>query len=348
MNLLIFAPSKIQNVAYIVPALKRIKEHYHSIFVSIIANQTAKQMLEFTKLYDEINPWMQNLSGIKAFWFLKKRVLRKHYDYVIFFEPNLSIAFSLRLLGFSNLIGPIDGWWSKILFRQGLAQYREHGLKHESEFNLELLNQIGLEYTKSNLVLQQSFDFSQLASERVDQKYIIFAATTNNQFPNWSSRNFARLINRMIENNFLLNIVYLYDENEKSYNHGFFDEINKRAELFKQISISKTPRQSLKIESLMKLIYDAEVVVGHNNDDLQLTGFLNRKLVGLNLPLASFSLKRTSPKVVNPHNMEMLVPQVVCGEIEHCSQHSCPYYECMAKIEVESVFKSIKNVLSKG
>jgi heptosyltransferase III len=347
MNLLIFAPSNIQNVSYIIPALKRIKDHYQAVYLAVVANQTAKQMLGFTKLYDELIPWMQNLNGIKAFLFLKRRVVQKRYDYVIFFEPNLSIAFFLRLLGVNNLVGPIDGWWSRILFRHGIAQFRDHGLRHESEYNLELLSQVGFEYNKSFLETKESFDFSDLRNSLPEQKYVVFAASTQGQFPSWSSRNFARLINRMIENNLLFNIVYLYDEAEKTYNHGFFDELNKRAEAFKLIQITKTPRQTLKIESLMKLIYDAEIVVGHNNDDIQLTGFLNRKLVGLNLPLASYSLKRTTPRVVNTQNIEMLVPQVVCGEIDTCSQQSCPYFECMAKIEVETVFKSIKNILSK-
>jgi len=35
--------------------------------------------------------------------------------------------------------------------------------------------------------------------------------------------------------------------------------------------------------------------------------------------------------------LKILVPDVICGEVNSCALKACPYYECMAKIEVEDV-----------
>jgi hypothetical protein len=67
--------------------------------------------------------------------------------------------------------------------------------------------------------------------------------------------------------------------------------------------------------------------------------------VALYSPIKVQSAKRWGPIGQGKERIKIIVPDVICGENSTCAGEVCPYFECMAKIEVEDVFKEMMVLL---
>ena len=68
-------------------------------------------------------------------------------------------------------------------------------------------------------------------------------------------------------------------------------------------------------------------------------------VLGIYSPIKAQSALRWGP--VGDGTIEVVSPNVVCGETLKCAKEQCPYYECMAKIEVDNLLEKVIPILEK-
>ena len=82
---------------------------------------------------------------------------------------------------------------------------------------------------------------------------------------------------------------------------------------------------------------NASLFVGPSTGTTHIANALDIPQIAIYSPIKVQSALRWGP-YKQGDKVKVLVPDVVCGETKHCAGASCPYYECMSKIEVEEAF----------
>jgi ADP-heptose:LPS heptosyltransferase len=343
MNIVIKLPSDLKHAMLVLPALKKIKLHYETIHITLLARSPIKAYMDYFDYYDEIINLNEKIKLTTLFFLLKRTLKGRKYDYYLSFSGADRVGLVLKFLGIRKRNGPIVKLFDGFIFNLGLKQYRHFADEHEVSYNINLVNRLGL-----NLTDQQSLSIkaSSISAENKRSHWTLLVSPEGAN-PRWSSRNFARIITRAIDNNLAKNFCVIYSREDQQFMQSFFHEKNKKSVIWDQGEIKLYCLEELKSDALVDLLMASKVVVGHNNGLLHLACYFDLPVVGLNLPLLSYSLRRYAPYAsVSNSKLEMMVPKVVCGEIDKCSEQSCPYYECMAKIEVKTVLELARKLES--
>ncbi len=97
----------------------------------------------------------------------------------------------------------------------------------------------------------------------------------------------------------------------------------------------------------MAVLSNADLFVGPSTGTTHLANVLGVKIVTVYSPIKVQTSLRWGPFFRDTETVRVVVPDVVCGEKFQCAGTSCLYYECMEKVEVDEVFESAKQLLSK-
>ena len=94
------------------------------------------------------------------------------------------------------------------------------------------------------------------------------------------------------------------------------------------------------ISGYLNLLSLVDLFIGPSTGPTHLAAALGKPVVAFYSPIKTQSAVRWGPMNICPeHNI--LVPDVICGEIRKCAGKKCLYHECMSKLEVEDVFRRL-------
>jgi len=137
------------------------------------------------------------------------------YDLAIAVRPLFVIALALFLSGVKYRLGTGYRWYS-FLFNIKHPEHRKYSTKHELEYNLNLLDELGCKRIEN---VQPVLNVAAETSERVEaklktigvdvkKKFIIIHPGSLGSAKRWKAENFAELINMLVNNrSFALNII---------------------------------------------------------------------------------------------------------------------------------------------
>jgi len=344
------------------PILYKIKKFFPEAQIYVLIHPRCVDLYLNHPCVTEIISYDRKASVFTRFWQLlqiMKRLKLTHYFFLGGCRLPNWVAW-LRRVPFRG--GLISKTTSFLLLNQGVRQKRSIVAMHESEYNLELLAPLGMEfhhqelqefapqiYLTSEEKLQFREDFAHfLVSEGKEtsaEMVFIHPGMTGHTL-NWSSRNYGRLIARM-ERNFPGRFLFVisFTPSDEPYLKGLRDQLQYSPEgiPFERVVFFNGALKGLR--HYMSVLSEAHLFIGPSTGTTHLANILGVKAIALYSPIKVQSAMRWGPFHRQPHQLKLLVPDVVCGESFTCAGNSCPYYECMAKIEVEDVIKQIPSLL---
>jgi ADP-heptose:LPS heptosyltransferase len=95
----------------------------------------------------------------------------------------------------------------------------------------------------------------------------------------------------------------------------------------------------------MAILSKAMLFVGPSTGTTHIAATLGVPVVSIYSPIKVQSSLRWGPLTKNKNKVSVLVPDVICGEVNKCALRECPYYECMGKVEVEDVIKQALTIM---
>lgn len=253
-------------------------------------------------------------------------------------------------------------WHTYLFLNEGLRQKRSMVTMHEMEYDLNLLSSVGIEYhyeelqkyipsvraTQDDGEMGLNFFNKILHQEgyETDRKMIFIHPGLSSTDSNWPLRNYGRFIQK-IEQKFPHKFLFIV-----TYYHGESEGV----QAIKEILGRKVD------ESLMKRVYYlnkrdfgesifigllslGELCVGPRSGVAHLAALLGTPVICLYSPIKNQSSMRFKPLSTKPDKVKVLVPDVICGEVESCALRECPYYECMGRIEVEDVYQQALKIM---
>lgn len=338
------------------PMAKIIKEKYPDAKITFLISPKSADIFNSHPYVDEFRIYHRDARfylKIREIFRVFNEVGPTHYFYAGGgYLPNF-VAWFTRV----KFRGGLRSRWHTYLFlNKGVRQKRSMVTMHEMEYNMNLLSPLDINYnfkdkihyspeihlTQDELELSYNTFKKELVKEGIepDRKMIFIHPGMTGHTLNWSSRNFARLILKL-EQKFPEKFLFVisHTPSDNLYLQGMKEILNRKENQFSNKRIYFFNGQKNGLRHYMAILSRACVFIGPSTGTTHIAAVLGVPVVTIYSPIKVQSSLRWAPLGKNKDKIKILVPDVICGEINKCALRDCPYYECMGKIEVEDVLK---------
>ena len=276
-------------------------------------------------------------NKMKSSFQLAGELRKEKYDAAVVLFPTFRIAFALFLAGIPVRIG--SGYRSySFLFNNRVYEHRKYAEKHEVEFNLSLLERLGIsehnpefnfDVNKSNTAeAEEVLIRNKISPER---KLVIIHPGSGGSALDWPEEHFGTLA-KFISEIYDVDILVTWGESEY-----------EKADMVNKISGGKCKILSevLPLELLIAVIRKSDLVITNSTGPIHIAVMLEREVIGFYPPILPCSYKRWGPYGKEEN---VFVPDL--PPCKQCVSGKCKYFDCMDRITPEMVFKKVKKVLN--
>jgi len=337
------------------PMAQAIKELDPQAEVAIITSHICRDIYKNHPFVDKVFLFDKKESYLKK---LKKCfAMFKEFrpDFYYYVGGSQTPNFVAWLKGVRLRGGILSKWTTFLVLNSGTRQKRSQVAQHEIFYNVDLLRHLdGFEkvddktyYPKINLVenKQNLIEFkSELEHSglKPDKEMMFIHPGMTGHTLNWPSRNYARLIKRLeLLYPERFNFIISHTPSDNPYLIGIKDELKDSAKLNSSVYYFNGAVKGL--ENYMTIMKNASIFIGPSTGTTHLAATLNVPVVGIYSPIKAQSALRWGPS--GEGKVEVVTPDVVCGEFLKCAGETCPYFECMSKIEVDDLIIKIRAIL---
>lgn len=263
-----------------------LKAHYPDAQVDMLVNKRVYQLLEGYAGINKLNSIDKVSTG--EIWALCKR---EKYDLAIAVHPRFSIALGLYLGRVKYRLGTGYRWYS-FLFNIKHFQHRKEAVKHELEYNINLLSELGIkaEYKQPYLdVKDNAVDAvsEKLRTLNIDKNnFIVMHIPSLGSAKVWSDENFAKLLN-LIADDLSIDVILTGVSSERPQIENVFNKVNNKSKIHivTDLNLKQLP-------ALLKL---AKVFVGNSTGPIHIAAAVGTFCVGLYSPVKVEAAIRWGP-----------------------------------------------------
>jgi ADP-heptose:LPS heptosyltransferase len=362
MKVVINRTDAIGDTILTLPMAKKLKDHFTNCYVIFVISPKTEPIFESNTIVDEYWVYDEKVSKLKSFFSLREKFQKNKVGH--YFHVGGSHIPSLAALsagvGFRG--GLLTKWPSFFMLNKGTRQRRSLVEMHESEYNINLLHPLGVNYHYTEKEKCGPAVF--LSEEEKDKAFLSFKADVEKEgialkddivflHPgmtghtlNWSSKNYARLILK-IEKAFPDRYLYVlsFTPSDKMYIKGVNEQLGQKSYSFLKEKIFYFNGALQGLRHYMGVLSKAALFVGPSTGTTHLANIMGIKVVAIYSPIKVQSSLRWGPFYRDDEKVQVVVPDVVCGEKFECAGSSCLYYECMGKVETDEVFESVRKLL---
>ncbi|CUT04981.1 glycosyltransferase family 9 protein [Candidatus Chrysopegis kryptomonas] len=326
-NILVCRTDKIGDVILTLPVVNALKDFYPDARITFLVSEYASEILYGHKAIDEILIYNPSESVFELF----KKIKEKNFDLAIVVFPVFKIALALWLARIPIRVGTGYRFYS-FLFNKKIFEHRKYAQKHEVEYNLNLIREIGVEVNevKFDIFIPQS------AFERINQileineitpgNYIIVHPGSKGSARDLKPERFKELVKKLSEEGF--KVILTGSESEKElvrYVAGNEKNVYDFSGL-------------LNLKELSALIKLASVFVSNSTGPIHIASAVGTPVVGFYPPIKVMSPRRWGPYT---ENKTIFVPNVPF-ECKKCVGEKCKFFDCMDRINIDDVLRAIK------
>ncbi|HAZ11256.1 MAG: hypothetical protein A2X86_20740 [Bdellovibrionales bacterium GWA2_49_15] len=342
------------------PMAKVIKHHYPDAKIIFIISPRTQELFANARDVDEVWTIDPKKNWPGQVWSLYQKFSKNHVDTYFYVGGAHWITFCAWLAGVTFRGGLISRWPSFLFLNKGQRQSRRMVVMHEAEYNLNLLTGLEIDWSilseetwRENLITMTAKELEQADKILQDtckitpeQEFIVIHPGMSGHTLNWSSRNYGRLITRLLDANLeRFRFIVSFTPSDLNFLLGIKDHLGRPEYQKYKGKIHFFDGSKIGLRLYMAILKKAKLFVGPSTGPTHLATALGTPVVALYSPIKIQSAKRWGPLAVRTDQVKTIVPDVVCGEVHHCAGEVCPYYECMAIVEVEDVAKEVNKLL---
>lgn len=143
--LALFRTDRIGDLVLTLPAMKAVKQAFPEARVAAVVAPRTRAIADGQPFLDEVFAWEPGLGrGTLEAWL-------RGFDTMVCFYPRPAIAFAAWRAGVAVRIGTRYRWYSPF-FNRRVPVRRRTNLRHELQYNLELLRPLGIDLADAPLV----------------------------------------------------------------------------------------------------------------------------------------------------------------------------------------------------
>jgi len=335
-NLLIVRTDRIGDVILSLPLAEIVKKKYPDCKVTFLVRDYTSSLIKDNPFIDRVlllkeknNKLLvnKNIKELKSFKF----------DVCIIVYPTFLLALTIFLSGIKKRIGTGYRWYS-FFFNRKVFEHRKYAEKHELEYNVGLLEEIGIKeevFTgninfylkvsdKEEGLIKNLFEKNEV---NVKNKLVIIHPGSGGSSVDLPTERMIELTRRLseIEN---LNIIITGNNSEVELCNKFV--VNNSV---------KNLAGKLNLSQLNKLISFANLFISNSTGPIHIAAALGKYVIGFYPKILSCSVQRWGPYT---EKRTIFSPTIDCS---NCSRKQCEKLDCMKSIDIGRVFDECKRVL---
>ena len=334
-NLLLIRSDRIGDVILSLPLAEIIKKHYPDCRITFLLRDYTKDLAQSNPFIDEILV-LKEIDGeidIKSNLSMLKE---KHFDTCITVYPTLKIAWLMFLTGIRNRIGSGYRWYS-ILFNKKVFEHRKYADKHELEYNVNLLKEIGIDETITKDNVHFFIEIDKSVDEKVSKALsdngistagpvVIVHPGSGGSAVDLPIEKFKTLVELLVNSN--VQVLITGSESEK--------------ELCQQLVVNSGVNNfagKFSLKELVALINKADVFFSNSTGPIHIAAALDKYSIGFYPHLTACLPKRWGPY---SNKSKIYMPESDC---EDCKKKQCTKAKCMNTINIEKVSSDIMEII---
>lgn len=341
-KVLVMRTDRIGDVVLTTPLARAIKRSNPSWHVTFLVEEELRSLVRCAPGIDDVIPLPPIASksdGLRGVMSLARLLRRGRYDIALVVSPTLRNAMAAFLAVIPVRIGTRFRIGS-FLFNRRVSHHRRPSLKHELEYNFDLLGPIGLEHSgeepelivPDGVMKQVRNLLSDKGIREKSARLVAIHPGSGGSSENWPPERFSSLVER-IEERGDLTAVLTGTRAEKK----LVDDVVERA--------GKNPVRfdgELDLVELAALYRECDAVVANSTGPLHVAMAVGTPVVGLYCRLKTCSPTRWGPYGKTPH-VVMTPEEGVCSPCIEGSGKGI----CMGSIASADVLDSILGLLDR-
>ncbi|MCM2353992.1 MAG: glycosyltransferase family 9 protein [Pseudobdellovibrio sp.] len=248
-----------------------------------------------------------------------KLLEENNFDYAVSFQCPWWINYELFKARIRHRIGVLSQWHSFLFLNEGVRQKRSRAIKHEFEYNLELVEKITGPLTQNPKEIYFKFKKPQstatLEKFGLSPNYIVVHPGMMGSALNWPQQKYIEYIDKQIKLNRLI-VITGTDADEP-----YLDQIKK---VYLNHSQVKWLQSKLNFSELLEILNYSEKIIAPSTGVAHIAASLDKEVHAIFSHIRVHHPIRWSPRGKNIH---IYLPKVANPE-------TCDHSDCMTKIEL--------------
>jgi len=270
--------------------LDALKDRYPVAKIDMLVQQRVHELI-----YDY--PGLNKVHAIDKVTAGKVKAVCKsnEYDLAIAVYPTFEVALGLYLVGVKYRLGTGYRWYS-FLFNMPHYQHRKEAIKHESDYNLDLLNELNVVYDKKlevvlqvkNEHLDSAIDKLRIKGFNYNERFIVVHIPSLGSAKVWSNSNFKHLLETILANvNNCYQVVLTGTTGEEEQVKRITAQLPVNNRIFEVFDLN--------LKELAALLSKAKLFLGNSTGPIHIASAVGIFVVGLYSPVKVESPLRWGP-----------------------------------------------------
>jgi len=341
----VIRPDRLGDVILSTPVFEALKEKFSDAEITALVQANVRPLLDGLSHLDHV--WEYDATGgLQGLSVLTSKLREGSFDIAVVLQSNWKIAVAVFLAGIPVRIGPLSKPHSYLFYNRGLRQHRSRVECHEAEYNLGLLESLGITVAKRKFPVRVFLAEETRASARTwltekgwnpDAPLIAVHPGMGGSALNWPEEYYLELVKRLAESD--KQILVTGGPSEGSI-------LEKYKNLSSGKIITYGGKETRDLSFLAGLFSAAHVVVAPSTGPLHVAVAVGCRVVTFYPPIRVQSAKRWGPYVQDPGRASIFVPAVRCEETFACPKALCKSDPCMRSLSVENAFNEVERQLA--
>jgi len=323
-KILLIRTDRIGDTLLTLPVVKPIKEKWPHCKIDFLARRYTHPILENVKEISQILNYDPEgvHRGIRGHKLLATEIQQQDYEIAILFYPRIGLTFALWRAGVPRRIGTSHRWYS-FLLTDRVHQSRSECLKHEVEYNLDLLKPLIQDLPREILQFRLAVPETTkrevqviLTANNILRKYIVVHPGNGDSAPNLSRDQYRTLIQQISLSG--MRVVLTGLNSEKEYNESLKSDFSTN----NIIDLTGT----LNLEQMIALLSEACGLITTSTGPAHIASAVGTPVAAFYCPAIPHTPDRWGPL----ENSERVTTPKLTNS--HCQMKQCPYgtHGCLA------------------
>lgn len=326
-KIIVFRTDRIGDMVVSTPVFRAIKQAFPSCRLSVCAGRASREVILNNPRIDAIHI----RTGDDSIGDYRQ----EGFDTAVALFSDKWVMRTIRRSHIPRRIGPLSGIGSYFCYNCGIRQKRSASVRHEAEYNLELLRQLGIDSkdTRPEIFLtneERKEAVRILEKAGIRRPFACVHPGMGNSALNWPPEYYAAMADT-IRREFGLEPVLTGGPADR-------DRVDAVVKECAREPLSLLGATSLR--QLAAVFEKAEFVIAPSTGPLHIASALDTLTFSVYSPVQVHSVMRWGPLGTNSHT---LTPQVACDGKYTCAGKACPDFFCMKTVTPEEMTGCIRH-----
>jgi len=335
-KILLIRTDRIGDVVLSLPMAELVKKKFPQCKVSYFIRDYPSALLDNNPFIDEVLI-VEESDGKILFSENLQKIKSKKFDTCVVINPTLRIALLIFLAGIRYRIGTGYRWYS-FLFNKKVYEHRKYGDKHELEYNINLLAQIGIGSSNSENIIKFNLSADEKSLQKIESLIIEKGHKPGSKIvvihPGSGGSSVDLPKEKLIQLTKLISTI----DSVTIVITGSKNEFDLCMEFEVSDSVINLAGQ-LDLNLLKALIKKSNLFISNSTGPMHIAAAFGVYVIGFFPKILSCSQNRWGPYT---DKRTIYVPTIDCS---NCTREQCEKLDCMNSIDIGRVFDETMRVL---